>query len=394
MRRLSGALAFMAGVALIIGSTGATSGQEEDPPPEESVMSEASPAAELAELSTLEIIDIAAAKTAGQPLKGKELKRALAKAAPAAGRYVINGLGDDAVGRIIGLSLAARAADEAGEPKTAAALLDVARLLYRNEWTRTKSDPVSLNAQIEEAIATGGYPELDPALVLASFAEPGRGFENLMDICVEGDVEFILNPAGPSECTDGGGRQVRADIAFVDPEKNGTDGLFTGDLATADVGGVGIHKVVQSKTANDKLTGKKYKKAFADQLKKSGAAIAGYEPGGRGAVEMVLAARAADEAGNQQAAKAFMDLALVAYRAGVPERDATGDYNASIVELINEEYAEVPGLELWPPEGMIDVCYTKKGDYVTCVDQASPWECWDAGGSKLERMSLEEAPCG
>jgi len=394
MRRVSGALAFVAGAALIIGSTGAAVGQEEDPPPEESAMPEASPAAEQTEPSTLEIIDIAAAKTAAQPLKGKKLKKALAKAAPDAARYVINDLGEDAIERIIGLSLAARAADEAGDPKTAAALIDVATLLYRNEWTKNKSDPVSLNAQIEEAIAAGGYPELDPALVLASFAEPGRGFEDLMDICVEGDVEFILNPAGPSECSDGGGRQVRADIAFVDPEKNGTDGLFTGDPATADVGGVGIHKVVQSKTANDKLPGKKFKKAFANQLKKSGAPIAGYDPRGRGAIEMVLAARAADEAGNQKAAKAFMKLALAAYRAGVPAPDETGDYNTSIVGLVNEEYAGLPGLELWPPEGMIDVCYTKKGKYVTCVDQASPWECYGAGGSKLERMSLEEATCG
>jgi hypothetical protein len=346
------------------------------------------------EPSTLEIIDIAAAKTAGQPLTGKKLKKALAKAAPAAARYVIGNTGDDVIEQIIGLSLAARAADEAGDAKLAAAYIEVAKLLYRNEWTKTKSDPVALNAEIESAIAAGGYPELDPALVLASFAEPGRGFENLMDICVEGDVEFILNPAGPSECSDGGGRQVRADIAFVDPEKNGTDDLFTGDPAAADVGGVGIHKVVQSKTANDKLTGKKFRKALAKELKKSGALIAGYEGGGRGAIEMVLAARAADEAGNPNAAKAFMNLALAAYRSGVPERDQTGDYNASIVGLVNEEYAEVAGLELWPPEGMIDVCYTQAGEYVTCVDQASPWECWAAGGSKLERMSLEEAPCG
>ena len=52
---------------------------------------------------------------------------------------------------------------EAGDAKLAAAYIEVAKLLYRNEWTKTKSDPVALNAEIESAIAAGGYPELDPA---------------------------------------------------------------------------------------------------------------------------------------------------------------------------------------------------------------------------------------
>jgi hypothetical protein len=352
---------------------------------------EASPEAVVVEPSALEIIDVAADKTAWKPLKGKKLKKAVAKAAPSAARYVIDSAGEDAIGRIIGLSLAARAADEAGDAKQAAALIDVATLLYRNEWTRTKSDPVSLNAQIEEAIAAGGYPELDPALVLASFAEPGRGFENLIDICVEGDVEFILNPAGPSECNDGPGRQVRADIAFVDPEMNGTDDLFTGDAATADVGGVGIHKIVQDKTANDKLAGKKFKKAWARALKKSGASIAGYEPGERGVIELVLAARAADEAGDQKAAKAFMRLALAAYRAGVLEPQVTAAYNDSIVSLINEEYAGRPGLELYPPEGMVDACTVQGTSFPPCVSPQEPWVCYGIPDVYLERITMEEA---
>ena len=383
MRRSSRAFAVLAGASLVATiSTGSVA--QEEPSPEASMAPEASPEAVVVEPSTLEIIDIASAKTAGQPLKGKKLKKALAKAAPAAARYVIGNTGDDAIGQIIGLSLAARAADEAGDPETGAALIDVATLLYRNEWTRTQSDPASLNAAIEEAVAAAGLTG-DAALLQQAI------WDRWIDMCYDpAGPWFGVNEEDPPMCADEGGTPVRADFTGIVPDAS----TSPEEIEPVDAGGLGIHKVTQDASANDKLGNKAFKKALAKELKRSGASIVGYEPGARGAIELVLAARAADEAGNQKAAKAFMQLALAAYRAGIPKRDETGAYNESIVGLVNEEYAERPGLELWPPEGMVDVCFKANGKYVTCVDQASPWECWGAGGSKLERMSLEEAPCG
>ena len=384
MRPAPGVLAFVAGAALVATTAGAAIGQEESPSPDASMAPEASPEAEVVEPSTLEIIDVAAARTAGTPLTGKKLKKAIAKSAPVVARYHVDAMGEDAIGRIIGLSLAARAADEAGEPKAGAALIDIARLLYRNEWSRTKSDPASLNAAIEEAVAALGLTG-DAALLQQAI------WDRWIDMCYDPNGPwFGVNEDDPAMCADEGGTPVRADFTGIVPDAS----TSPEEIEPIDAGGLGIHKITMDASANDKLAGKKFKKAWAKALQKHGPTIVGYEPGARGVIEMVRAARAADEAGDRKAAKAYMDLALAAYRSGVPKPDETGAYNESIVGLVNEGYAELPGLELWPPEGMIDVCFDRKGKYVTCVDQASPWECYGAGGSKLERMSLEEATCG
>lgn len=392
--RRRAALAVLAAIALIMSTSPALS--QEASPPTEDAAADAPSMGETAETSSLTILDVTTDASSLAPLTGKKYKKAVAKAVPAAARFVIDHAGDDAIGRIIGLSLLARAADQAGDARRAGALITIASLLYRNEWTRSGTDPVALNDAISSRIASGDYPAQDPALVLASFGEPGRGLADLIDICVEGDVEFILNPAGPSECADGGGRQVRADIALVDPEKNGTMDLFSGDTATADVGGVGIHKVVQGRTANDKLSGKQFKKALRKAINKEGEAIAGYTNGPSGVIEMVLAARAADEAGEAKAAKAFLALALAAYRRDVPEDTQTAGVNAAIDALIGAEYAGVPGLELYAPPQSADWCFEPDGE--TClwlVGRDSHWECDGAGKVmvRLENASAEAMGC-
>jgi hypothetical protein len=341
------------------------------------------------EPSTLEIIDVAAAKTAGTPLKGKKLRKAVSRSAPVVARYHVNGMGEDAIDRIIGLSLAARAADESGDPKAGAALIDIALLLYRNEWTRTKSDPASLNSAIEEAVAALGMTG-DAALLQQAI------WDRWIDMCYDPNGPwFGVNQEDPAMCADEGGTPVRADFTGIEPDAS----TSPQQIEPVDAGGLGIHKVTMDASANDRLAGKQFKKAWSKALQKHGPTIVSLYAGGPDAskeqevIELVLAARAADEAGDPKVAEAFMRLALAAYRSGVPKPDQTGAYNESIVGLVNAEYAGTPGLDLWPPEGTIDVCYTKKGKYVTCVDQASPWECFVAGGSKLERMSFDEAPC-
>ena len=396
------AMALLVSTAMALTSVGSALGQEESPAPEVSPAVEASPAAEVVEPSTLSIDQISHDKLAREPLAGKKYKKALAKAAPKAVGYLISTAGVDNIDRVINLSRTARAVDEAGDAKAGKALIDIATLLYRNEWSKTKSDPNALNEALEEVIAAGDYPDEDPALALTSLGNDVEGLEGLMDICLWPDGTGSMNgPDDPSICADNKGRQVRVDFGLVDEPENGTKDLYSGDPETADIGGLGIHKVVQDRTANDKLAGKKYKKALAKTMKKSGAEVARYRAAGsgmgpeQGVIDMVLLAREADEAGNAKAAKAFMALALAAYRSGVTELDATGDYNMAIVALIDANHAGMPGLELYPPDGMIDVCLKSNGKPMWegggGIDQSTPWECEIRGGT-VSRVSFEEVP--
>lgn len=388
MRRFSGALAFVAGATLVATAAGAALGQE-DPPPEGMEAAEA--AAEMAEPSTLEIIDVAGDKTANKPLRGKKLKQAIAKSAPVAARYQVNGMGEDPVGRIIGLSLAARAADEAGNAKAGAALIDIARLLYRNAWTSAKTQPAALNATIEEAVAARGLTG-DAALLQQAI------WDRWIDICYDPNGPwFGVNEENPASCADEGGTPIRADFAGIEPDAN----TRPEEVELVDAGGLGIHKVTMHKTANDKLAGKKFKKAWGKALQQHGPAIVSLQTGGPEAstqhqiVELVLAAREADEADNTKAARAFMDLALATYRSAVPKPAEgminTEALNSELAQLIAAEYADLPGLQMVTPEGFVSVCYdAKKQKCYQSAGDHTPWEC--AGGNiEFTRMPYEDA---
>jgi hypothetical protein len=393
-------MALFVSTAMALTSIGAALGQEESPAPEASAAPEVSPAAEMAEPSTLSIDQISQDRLASEPMAGKQYKKAIAKASPDAVSYLISTAGVDNTDRVIELSRMARAIDEAGDAKAAKALIGIATLLYRNEWSKTKIDNVTLNTAIETAIAVGDYPDEDPALALTSLGNDVEGLEGLMDICFWPDGRESMNgPDDPSGCADNKGRQVRVDFSLVDEPENGTKDLYTGDPKTADVGGVGIHKVVQDKTANDKLAGKKYKKALAKAMKKAGPEVARYRAAGsgmgpeQGVIDMVLLAREADEVGNAKAAKAFMALALAAYRSGVTEPEATAEHNAAINALIEANQAGVAGLQLYPPDGMTDVCTGPDGEPMWegggGIDSNTPWECEIRGGT-VSRVPFEE----
>jgi hypothetical protein len=400
MHRWSGALAIMAGAALITTVTGTALAQEESPAPEASVAASASPQPEEVMPSTLSIDQISRHKLAWEPLAGKPYRKAIAKAAPNAVRYLIDVAGVDNIDRIIELSRTARAVDETGDAKAAKALIDIATLLYRNEWSKTKSDPVALNTAIEGIIAAGDYPEQDPALALWSLGD--EGLMGLIDICIWPDgTKSIYGVGDPSLCDDNKGRHVRVDYSLVDEPENGTKNLYSGDPKTADVGGLGIHKVVQDKTANDTLAGRKYKKALAKSMKRSAPEVARYRAAGsgmgpeQGVIDMVLLAREADEAGDAKAARAFMALALAAYRSGVTEPEVTAEYNAAIVALIEANHAGVPGLQLYPPDDMTDVCLGPDAKPMWegggGIDGNTPWECEIRGGT-VSRVPWEEVP--
>ncbi|MFV2064723.1 MAG: hypothetical protein ACC726_14615, partial [Chloroflexota bacterium] len=354
-RRSGFAFALAVSTAVALTSTGVVLGQEESPTPEASMAAEASPAPEVVEPSTLSILQVATHKTAGTKLKGKKYAKAIVKAAPKAVGYLITTAGADDIDRIIKPSRTARAVDEAGDAKAAKALIDIATLLYRNEWTRTKSDPVALNLAIQEAVATAGL-DGDPALVHADL------WGRFIDVCVDQGGGWFYNPLTPSLCEDEGGRMVRADFTGINPE-----GATEADIDLVDAGGIGIHKIVQDKTANDKLAGKKYKKALAKTLKKSGPAVAGYYAGGGGAgrmngvIDLVLLAREADEAGNAKAAKAFMALALAAFREGLTSWEQTPrEFVTALDELGQTTYQGQPGVALLPPDGFELICLNEK----------------------------------
>jgi hypothetical protein len=391
MHRSSTALAVLAGAALIATTAGAALGQEESPLPDASM----APEAEMAEPSTLTIADITGDGTSRVPLKGKKLKKAIAKAMPVAARFAVGNLfstaGVDNIDRIIELSRTARVVDETGDPKSAKALIDIATLLYRNEWSKTKSDPLALNEAIEAAIAAGDYPEQDRALALWSFGD--EGLMGLIDICFwPEEIQSISDPGEPTICEGNKGRQARVDNSRVDGAKNGTKDLYSGDPKTADAGGVGIHKIIQDSTANNKLAGKKYKKALANVIKKSGAEFAGYTADERGVIEMVSAARAADESGHQKAAKAVMGLALAAYRSGVLKEAETAERNAAIDAVIQAEYIDVPGLELYAPLGSTDFCFASDGTCEWAVGKDTQWECDSAVPKRtIKRVTDQEA---
>ena len=256
----------------------------------------------------------------------------------------------------------ARAMEDAGEFAAAQALIDLATLIYRASWTAAKTDPATLNNEIEAFIAAGGYAADDPALVLSSDGTMGRpGF---YDLCLKRDNSWSYgDPEKPTACANAGGRPVRAgDAPQWINEYNvgapplaerlasgaGVDSLHWG--VSLDLGGLGIHKVVQHETADDKLAGKQYTKALANALKKQGPtiakALAAGSRGGleRGVIELVLLARAADDAGNTKAATAFMDLALAAYRATVREWEMTAIPMANIARIVDSRVRRHPGL--------------------------------------------------
>ena len=69
------AIALLASTAMALTSVGSALGQEESPGPDASMAAEASPAAEVVEPSTLNVLQIATNKTAGTKLKGKKFMR-------------------------------------------------------------------------------------------------------------------------------------------------------------------------------------------------------------------------------------------------------------------------------------------------------------------------------
>lgn len=379
--------ALLVGIAVALTPVGAALGQEESPAPEASMTASASPEPEEVTPSTLSILQIATNKTAGKELKGKKYAKAIAKAAPRAVGYLVTTVGVDNIDRIIELSRMARAIDEAGDAKAANGLIDIATLLYRNEWTKTKSDYGALNVAIEEAVATAGLAG-SPALVQAAI------WETYIDMCVHADGSWFLDPQLPWVCEEEGGRMVRADFTGIEPS-----GATEADIDPVDAGGTGIHKVVQDGTANDKLAGKQYKKALARTLKKAGPAVASYYADGGGAgrmngiIDLVLLAREADEAGNSKAAKAFMTLALTAYREGLSGwEQGAEDFNTVLNELGYEMFDGESGgaFELFPPGGMEDICLQdKKRGAGFFIGPGDMWLCASAGGNVL-RVSQDD----
>ncbi len=100
----------------------------------------------------------------------------------------------------------------------------------------------------------------------------------------------------------------------------------------------------------------------------------------------------ADEAGDQKAAKAFMGLALAAYRRGVLKEAETAERNAAIDALIQAEYIDVPGLELYAPLGSVDWCFTSDGTCEWQVGKDTQWECGSATPKRtIRRLTDQEA---
>jgi hypothetical protein len=345
---------------------------------------------------------------AREPLAGKAYDKAIAKAAPSAIRYLAQGAGASDVERIVELALMARTMEEAGEVGAAQALIDLATLVYRASWTAAKSDPATLNEEIEAFVAASEYPVNDPALV--PWSDGNTGLPGFYDLCLNRDGTWSnIDPVEPSGCASkGGGLPVRAGEAppwvydthdMPNLEQRLTSGNGIADLTWGiepDLGGLGIHKVIQDATADDKLAGKKYKKALSRAIKNQGPAIAKALAGGMGAgaekgvVELVLLARAADEAGDKKAAAAFVDLALAAFRSSVRTPEMTGIPIAAIDRLVKSDYPGVPGLQVLAPEGMTDACFTGGRCTEAGLESQVPWTCVQRGG-RPQRLSIEEA---
>jgi hypothetical protein len=285
------------------------------------------------------------------------------------------------------------------------AMIDIATLLYRYTWSRTRSDHPTLYRRIEAFIRSGGYDRDDLSLAMWSLGD--EGVIGVIDLCVWNDDSYTVmgQPPDSTSCEDSGGRQIRADFRGlgwdeVSPETIDQKGPKRASrlLSTVarEVDRVGIHTVVQDETANDKLGGERFRTAWAEALAELGPTLAirrrigPQVPPERRVIEMVLAAREADEAGDARAAAAYMALALADYRSAVPEDGRTGAINAAIDTLVQDEYAGLPGLELYAPEDSADYCLRPDGTCVRIVGRDTHWEC--AGAElTLTRMTFEDA---
>jgi hypothetical protein len=284
-------------------------------------------------------------------------------------------------------------------------MIAVATLLYRMGWS-SGSDYETLYGEIEDYIKFGDFDADDLSLTMWSLGD--EGVQGVIDLCVWKDDSYNImgEPAqGPTICEDNGGRQVRADFRGLGWEVANSEAIEEKGprrasklLSTVarEVDTPGIHTIVQDKTANDKLAGKKARKAWMKAMRKHGPAIAGgyrvssQAPAEQRVVELVLAAREADEAGAPMTADALMGLALADYRRAVPEDTQTEGVNAAIDALIQADYAGVPGLELYAPEGSADFCFTPEGTCAWLVGRDTHWECAGAGLT-LTRLTNEEA---
>jgi len=163
--------------------------------------------------------------------------------------------------------------------------------------------------------------------------------------------------------------------------------------------GIGIHQVVQARTADDKLKGRRY----AGAIRNASPSIVRFLAGSMEAeaaglvIENVLKAREADEAGDARAARAFMALAASIYRAAWSPRGGRTPslLNREIARLVADEHPDEPGLHMTAPEGLADICHFSKKQVRRsrridfALDDAAPWSCAEVGGNVL-RVSEDE----
>lgn len=377
MHRWSGALAFMAGAALITTATGTALAQEESPAPEVSMAAEASPAATVVEPSTLSVLQVATNKAAGTKIKGKKYVKAIQKAAPNAVAYLTAADGGDVADRVIQTVLLARAGDAEENYELADAYIGLATAIYRNGWTAAGTEPIELNGEIDQAVSER-YAGQDG---LSIFPPEGTS-----DICITPQSDWIIDPSAPWECLQGGGLALRVDASLVDGAKNETKELYAGPPEGLDVG-FALHQVAQNERADIPLKGKKYRKAIAEKAPTIAAYVADGSGAGRmnGIFDLVLLAREADEAGNKKAAKAFMALALATFRKSLTTSEQSpGEFVTALHELGQTTYEGQPGVALLPPSGFDLICLNKKKnglDYFAAPEDL--WACTGQGGKVL-----------
>lgn len=338
----------------------------------------ASPAAET-RASSLGVELVVQAGDANKHLKGKALKKAIGRIAPDIAANRTASAGDTAADQVIGLVLAAREAQAAGDEAMAQALVGLAKVAYRASWTRAGTDSLAFNDAIRAAVAQ------DHAGVEGLSLDPPEG---LTDVCLQRRAQYVFPTHAPWECYGGDpkARVVRVSSDLVDDSASGTKKLYTGPREGADTA-LSIDEVAYAKDMYVALKGKQLRKARA---RVAPALVRSWldSPGATAAervVEAVLAARSADESGDAKVARAYLALARMAYRRGWAAEGLTPvELNEAIATLVADRYPDTDGLAVFPPEGSVDICLQakKRGpDYM--VDQAAPWECNAAKGQLL-----------
>lgn len=329
--------------------------------------------------SSLGLEQVVQAGDANQPLKGKALKKAITRIAPTIADHEIASAGEDAATRVIELVLAARSARSDGDEASAKVLRALAGIAYRAGWAAAGIDSVAFNDSIRAVVAE------DYAGVEGLALDPPEGFT---DVCLQRRAQYVFPAHAPWECYAGDpkARFVRVSSELVDESAAGTTDLYAGPREGADTA-ISIDEVAYAKGMDGALKGKPLRKA----LEKVAPAVVRSRLGAPGqsveerVVAAVLEARAADEAGAKKAAKALMGLARIAYRSGWTSQGSDAVHmNSALVTLVEDEYAGIEGLEVFPPEGWTDICLQarKRGpDYV--VDSTAPWECNAAKGRLL-----------